>query len=335
VNLAEIYRQMARMRAVEEALGQLWGEGLISGEMHLGVGEEAIATGTIAHLRDGDSMSLDYRPTPALVARGVDVTSIIAEALGSEQGLCRGHGGHMHLYSPEHLATSTGIVGSSAPLAAGLSLAGRRLRPGSVTLAFFGDGAVNQGMVMESLNLAAVWKLPVVFVCKDNGWAVTTRSSRLTGGTLAGRARSFGMPAWVVDGRDVTKVWKTAGRAIDRARRGAGPSFIVARCRRPRGHFEDDPLVRAVRHPSELWSLLPELTAGAKGSRTGLGGRLSALGQFIRTLLRVAFDQWFARWDPLPRVAKALSEETVSRIEVEVAAEVDEAVDRALVGASR
>lgn len=332
MNPVQLYRQMARIRAVEEALGELWARGLVSGEMHLGVGEEAIAAGTVAHLRDGDAMSLDYRPTPALVARGVDVTSIIAEALGSEQGLCRGYGGHMHLYTPEYLAASTGIVGSPAPLAAGLALAGRRLRPGSVTLAFFGDGAVNQGMVMESLNLATVWRLPVVFVCKDNGWAVTTRSSKLTGGTVAGRARAFGMPATVVDGKDVTKVWKAAGKAVDRARRGGGPSFIVARCRRPRGHFEDDPLVRAVRHPSELWARLPELTGSSSRSKTELGGRLSALTQFIRTLIQVAFEQWILRWDPLRRTARALDSEMVRRIEADVAAEVDEAVDRALAG---
>jgi pyruvate dehydrogenase E1 component alpha subunit len=322
MNPEALYRQMARMRRFEEALGDLHAQGYVSGEMHLGVGEEAIAAGVTSHLREGDALALDYRPTPVLVGRGVDLTSMLAEMLGSEQGLSRGHGGHMHLLSPEHLALSTGIVGSPAPLGAGLALAGARLRPGSVTVAFFGDGAANQGMVLETLNLAVVWKLPVVFVCKDNGWAVTTRSARLTAGTLTGRARAFGMPAVRVDGKDVNKVERTVGQAMERARRGGGPSFVLASCRRPRGHFEDDPLVRAVRHPSELWGMLPDSTGGAPG----LGQRLKVLGRFGRTLFQVMLDQWIVRWDPLPRAARLLPRDTVRRIDAEAAGEVDMAV---------
>lgn len=317
------------MRRVEEALGDLWASGYATGEMHLGIGEEAIAAGVTAHLGEGDAMALDYRATPPLVGRGVDPEAILAEAAGLEEGLCHGHGGHMHLFSPDHLAASTGIVGSPAPLGVGFALSGQNRRPASVAVAFFGDGAVNQGMVMESLNLAVVWKLPVIFVCKDNGWAVTTRSSKLTGGTPARRARAFGMPADVVDGRDVRKVWKAVGRAVDRARGGGGPTFIVARCHRPRGHFEDDPLVRLVRHPSELWEMLPDMLAGVSGGG-GLRSTLNALGRFTKTLFRVAYEQWVVRWDPLPRTARLLPGETVASIDAETASEVDEAVQRVL-----
>lgn len=330
MNLESLYREMSRMRRVEEALGDLWSEGYATGEMHLGIGEEAIAAGVTAHLRTGDAMALDYRATPALVGRGVKPVSLLAEVAGSAEGLCRGHGGHMHLFSPEHLAASTGIVGSPAPLAVGFALSGNSLRPGSVAVGFFGDGAVNQGMVMESLNLAAVWKLPVVFVCKDNGWAVTTRSSKLTGGTLAGRARAFGIPVDVVDGRDVRKVWKAAQKAVDRARSGKGPTFLVARCRRPRGHFEGDPLVRSVRHPSQLWEMLPEMIGGASGDGGGLRSTLKALGRFTRTLFQVAVEQWVVRWDPLPRAARLLPRETVEKIDAETDSEVDEAVRQAV-----
>lgn len=325
MNPEALYRQMVRMRRFEEALAELWGQGLVSGEMHLGIGEEAIAAGVAAHLRDGDALALDYRPTPVLVGRGVEMTSMLLEALGSEHGLCRGHGGHMHLLSPEHLALSTGIVGSPAPLGAGLALAATSLRPGSVTVVFFGDGAVNQGMVMETLNLAAIWKLPVVFVCKDNGWAVTTRSSRLTAGTITRRARSFGLATQKVDGKQVAEVWKAMERATHKARRGGGPSFVLARCRRPRGHFEDDPLVRAVRHPSELGEMVPQLLQG----ESGLGSRLRVLTQFTRTLLRVACDQWIGRWDPLPRAARSLPADSVRRIEDEASSEVEAAVKAA------
>lgn len=329
-DLEALYLDMARMRYFEEALGELWGRGLISGEMHLGVGEEAIAAGIAAHLESGDGLALDYRPTPLLVGRGLDLESMLLEMLGSEEGLCRGHGGHMHLLSPEHLALSTGIVGSTAPLGIGLALASQVLRPGRVAIAVFGDGAANQGMVMESLNLARVWKLPVVFVCKDNGWAVTTRSSRLTAGSLSGRARAFGLPVRTLDGRDVTSVWKAAGWAIDRARRGRGPTFLLMRCRRPRGHFEDDQLVRAVRHPVELARLMPDLMRKSVAPGAGVRHRIGAWGTVIATILRVAADQWLSRWDPLRRSRPRVGKEKASELEVRARSEIDAAVDAAL-----
>jgi pyruvate dehydrogenase E1 component alpha subunit len=321
---------MARMRAFEEGISDLWHRGLVSGELHLGIGEEAIAAGVLAHIRDGDAMAIDYRSTPPLIGRGVDLDLLVHEVLGLESGLCRGHGGHMHLYSPEHLAMSTGIVGSPAPLAAGLALSAMHLRPGCVAVAFFGDGAVNQGMVMEALNLAVVWRLPIVFVCKDNGWAVTTRSSRLTGGTIAGRARAFGMPASSVDGRDVRAVWKTAGAAVERGRRGGGPTFIVARCSRPRGHFENDPLVRAVRQPRELATMLPELMRRSAETEAGPGARFRTLAGLARTLLRAAFDQVVLRWDPLRRAAHRLPAATARAMAEEARLEVGESIARAL-----
>jgi len=330
VNLADLYLQMARMRRFEEALGELWGNGLISGEMHLGIGEEAIAAGVVAHLGDGDAMALDYRPTPALVGRGLDLRSLLLEMLGSEDGLCRGHGGHMHLLSRSDLAFSTGIVGSSAPMAAGLALSAERLRPGSIAVAFFGDGAANQGMVLETLNLAVVWNLPVVFICKDNGWAVTTRSSRLTGGTLVGRARAFGMPAVAANGKDVRSVWKASGAAIERARRGGGPTFLLLNCSRPRGHFEDDPLVRVVRHPRELLEMLPGLVAKARQQEGGPWARMRSMGAMTRTLLRMAIDQMVIRWDPLPRAARRLPADIANGLAERARAEVTSAVQAAL-----
>jgi TPP-dependent pyruvate/acetoin dehydrogenase alpha subunit len=335
VNLEDLYFDMVRMRLFEEALSDLWSRGRISGEMHPGVGEEAIAAGVVSHLREGDALALDYRPTPVLVGRGVDMEAMFLEMLGSERGLCHGHGGHMHLFSPAHLAASTGIVGSPAPLATGLALAGHHLRPDSVALAFFGDGAANQGMVMESLNLAVVWKLPVVFVCKDNGWAVTTRSKDLTGGRLTRRARAFGMTAVSVDGRDVTRVSKAAGRAIDRARKGGGPTFLLLRCRRPRGHFADDPLVRAVRHPGELLAMLPALVGNATQSDAPFSQRIRSLGHLVRTLFRVAVDQWLVRWDPLPRARRRLPDETADSLYEKAAAEVDAALRSALAEVDR
>ena len=169
MDLLDLYRAMARARAFELLQAELWEQGLISGEMHLGTGEEAIAAGITAHLEPGDAVALDHRPTPVLTLLGVDPVRMLKEELGREDGLCRGNGGHMHLFSKEHLAASSGIVGSSGPLAAGFALAAKHLRPRSLAVAFFGDGAANQGVLMESLNIAALWKLPLILVCENNG----------------------------------------------------------------------------------------------------------------------------------------------------------------------
>ena len=326
-----LHFQMARMREVEEALGALWRRGLISGELHPGVGEEGIAAGLVAHLRDGDALSLDYRSTPPLVGLGIDLDAILLEVLGSPDGLCHGHGGHMHLLSPEHLVHTTGIVGSTAPIGIGLALSAQLLRPRCVAVSVFGDGAINQGMLMESLNLAVVWRLPVVFLCKDNGWAVTTRSRALTAGGIAARARAFGMPQARADGRDVRAVWRAAGRAVARARAGGGPTFLLLGCHRPRGHFEDDPVVDVVRHPSRARQLLPEVLGPARAPEgASRRDRVAALRQVTVTLGRVAADQWLIPWDPLRRSRHRLGRESADRLEAQASAEVSAAVDRVL-----
>ena len=172
----------------------------------MGTGEEAIVAGVVSQLIEGDAMALDHRGTPPLIMRGIDPVSILKELLGSPDGLCGGQGGHMHLFSKEFFAASSGIVGSSGPCAAGFALAVQHLNPGSISVAFFGEGAMNQGMLMESLNLAAVWSLPVLFVCKDDGWSITTQSQKTTGGSLQQRVQGMGVPVVEVDGLDVRKV---------------------------------------------------------------------------------------------------------------------------------
>lgn len=269
-----LYRMMFSSRRLEEAISNLWHEGRISGEMHLGIGEEAIVAGVVDHLSDGDAIAADHRSTPPLVMHGIDPAEIVAECLGSTAGLGRGLGGHMHLMSRAHLTAASGIVGSSGPLACGFALAHQHLRPDRVAVAFFGEGAMNQGMLLESLNLSAVWELPVLFVCKDNGMAITTESERVTAGNLLDRVRAFGIPAVEVQGSDVEAVWQAAAAAIARARQGGGPSYIQASCVRPDGHFLGDPLLRVVRNPvAELKGRLgPLAKSAAKGKGAGLGG---------------------------------------------------------------
>jgi len=184
MDLPHLYRQMLRARAYELAVEDLWNLGLISGEMHLGTGEEAVAVGVVTQLGDGDGLALTHRCSPALVVRGVPLALMLRELLGAEDGLCGGKGGHMHLFSKEHLAATSGIVGASLPTAAGFALANCRLRPGAIAVAFTGAGAMNQGMALETLNLAVAWRLPLVIVCIDNGWAITTTSDSVTGGSF-------------------------------------------------------------------------------------------------------------------------------------------------------
>ena len=285
-----LYSVMLRSRLFEEAIAKLWHEGLISGEMHLGTGEEAIIAGVVAHLREHDAMALDHRGTAALLMRGVDPVLILRELLGYADGLCGGKGGHMHLFSKEYLAASSGIVGAEGPTAAGFGMAAQYLHPGAIAVAFFGEGAMNQGMLLESMNLASVWKLPVLFVCKDDGWAITTQSEKVKGGDLSERARGMGVPVMEVDGCDVSAVWEVSHSALERARSGEGPTFLHARCVHFEGHFLGFQLIRMVRDPlREIPEIAVPLTrsflrpGGASlgerlaGVKTVLGAALSAL----------------------------------------------------------
>jgi acetoin:2,6-dichlorophenolindophenol oxidoreductase subunit alpha len=329
-----LHRQMARSRFFEEAAARLWDEGRISGEMHLAVGEEAVAAGVVSHLLDGDAMALDHRGTPQLLMRGVDPVPLLLELLGHAEGLCAGKGGHMHLFSRDHLAASSGIVGASAPAAVGFALAARSLRPGRISAAFFGEGAMNQGVVMESLNLASIWKLPVLFVCKDNGWSITTPSPSVTSGNLVERAGSFGMPATAVDGSDASAVWKAARSAVDSARAGGGPSFLLAKCFRPEGHFLGDPLLRIARRPvGEAKRIAgPMLKSMVKKNGARVSGRAGSLGTVVSTVGRSLGGRSGGGRDPLETARAELKKDPQRLREVEGDArrEINGAVDEAL-----
>lgn len=326
-----LYRLMLSSRRLEEEIARLWRDGLVSGEMHLGIGEEAIVAGVVDHLADGDAIAADHRSTPPLAMRGVDYAAIVAECLGAVGGLGRGQGGHMHLLSKEFLAASSGIVGSSAPLACGFALANQHLRPDRVAVAFFGEGAMNQGMLMESLNLAGCWGLSVLFVCKDNGMAITTPSKRVTAGNLPDRVRGFGIPAAEVDGSDVEAVWRAASEVILRARRGGGPGYLHASCVRPEGHFLGDPLRRIIRRPAgELKDKVgPLVRATASRDGAGVGQRAASLMGITGMIARAA---GMRGRDPVARLRSRLRANAgeISAIEGQVEAEVRTAVDTAL-----
>jgi TPP-dependent pyruvate/acetoin dehydrogenase alpha subunit len=338
--LISLYEAMARIRATELVQTDLWERGLISGEMHTGIGEEGIIAGIHSHLGPGDAVACDHRPTGPFVSAGVDVTALLLEMLGHDEGLNHGRAGHMHLMSPEHLITADGIVGASGPAACGFALSSEHLRPGSVAVAYFGEGALNQGMLMESFNLAKTWGLPVLFVCKDNGWSITTRSSVVRSGSPLVRAAGFDLHRDEVKGSDVVAVSRVAAKLINRIRRRREPAFLHARCARPDGHFLGDPLLRVVGHPVAQAREIGGPLAAAARRPEGVGSieKTKAASELARRLVTVALGRSRQRsWDPVGLARRRLEPEVAEAIDGRVAAEIGDAAVRALalVGASR
>ena len=312
------YRMMVRMRLVEEALSRAWAEGLVPGEYHSGIGEEGINAGVILHLSGRDAMALDHRNTSPFVARGAELTALMLEVMGSEEGMNYGWAGHMHLMEPALHAAADGIVGSSGPLAVGQAIAIARSHPGRVAIAFHGEGAMNQGMLMEAYNMAVAWKLPVVFVCKDNKWSISTRSADVTGGDISERARAFGLKVETVRGDRVTEVYTAAGNLIQRARKGKGPGFLYATCHRPSGHFEGDPIVRILRQPrQQIGDLGPSILSGVRAAEGGSKRERSAGLKELTRRGALAARDWTvrARMDPVRRARRDLDADTAQRVD--------------------
>ncbi len=313
---------------------QVWNDGLITGEMHTGIGEEAINAGIVTQLEADDALALDHRGTSPSIIKGVEPKELLLEFMGHQKGLCSGMGGHMHIFSKSHLLASSGIVGASGPAAVGFALAAQYLRPGRIAIAFFGEGAVNQGMLMESFNLASIYKLPILFVCKDSGMAITTQSSDVTAGNLAERVNSFDMPAKELDGKDVEIIWRAAQEAITRARSGKGPSFILAKCKRPQGHLLGDPLLRIVHSPikelSQIAGPLVKSTTKLKGG--SLKERSGSLKKVVSLLGKTVKDKYSGDNDPLSILRKRLSDESneVETIEEEVTREMGNVMEEVL-----
>jgi len=335
-DLWSLYALMLKSRLFEEAIAKLWHDGLISGEMHLGTGEEGVIAGVVAQLHGGDAMALDHRGTAALLMRGVDPVLILRELLGCPDGLCSGMGGHMHLFSKELLAASSGIVGAAGPAAVGFALAAQYLRPGAIAVAFFGEGAMNQGMLMESMNLASVWNLPVLFVCKDDAWAITTQSKRVTGGDLNERARGLGIPVVEVDGCEVSGVWEASHSAIERARSGRGPTFFHARCVHLEGHFLGFQLLRSVRDPlREMPEIAVPLTyAFLRPCGAALRERLAGLRTVLVAVLSTLRDpRRDSANDPVRRARTTLESDParLHELEDQVEKEIGNALASALV----
>ncbi len=293
-HLLDVLRQMLRIRRFEEKCAELYTKEKIRGFLHLYIGEEAIAVGVMRCLMPTDAVVATYREHGHAIARGIPMQPVMAEMYGKQEGCSRGRGGSMHIFdSKTRFYGGNAIVGGGLPLAVGLALADRMLRRPNVTACFFGEGAVAEGAFHESLNLAGLWQLPVLFVCENNLYAMGTALARSESETdIHRKAESYRVPAEVVDGMDPVAVEAAASRAIVAVRAGHGPRFLECRTYRFRAHSMFDP---------ELYRDKAEV------------------------------EQWRKR-DPIPRLigwmheAAALHDSDVGALEAEVAAEVEAAI---------
>jgi TPP-dependent pyruvate/acetoin dehydrogenase alpha subunit len=239
-----IYERMRLIRAFEDRAAEQFAAGQIPGFVHLYAGEEAIAVGVCAALADADLITSTHRGHGHCIAKGVDVKAMMAELYGKATGACNGKGGSMHIADVDKgMLGANGIVGAGGPLACGSGLMAKVKGTDQVTICFFGDGAAEQGTMHESMNLASIWKLPIVFVCENNGFAQTTPSHyHCAAADIADRATAYNMPGFAVDGTDLFAVYEAATEAIARARRGDGPTLIECKAFRYYGHFQGDNL---------------------------------------------------------------------------------------------
>lgn len=298
----DLYKQMVLIRTFEEAILRdyhadkkpVWdiAAGLIPGEMHLSAGQEPVAAGVCAHLSTDDAVTATHRPHHLAIAHGMDLNKLAAEIFGRETGLGRGRGGHMHLFDPATHFSCSGIIAEGYPPALGQAFAFSRAGNNRVAVAVTGEGAANQGAFHESLNLAALWHLPVVFVVEDNDWGISVpRSASTSVPSNAVRAAAYGIPGERIEDNAVEAVYEAAGRAVARARAGEGPSLLEVHTLRLWGHFEGD----------------------AQGYRTDLDGvpDLDPLPTYEHTL----------------REAGLLDDAAVAQIRAEASSRVEAAID--------
>lgn len=251
-SLISMYRKMVEIRRFEEKVGVLYSQAAIQGPVHLYIGMESIAVGVCANLREDDYVASTHRGHGHFIARGTQLDKLMAEMMGRSTGTNRGISGSMHLSTTEHggISQATGIVGGGIPMAVGFALASKFRKKGQVAVSFFGDGAANQGTFHEGINLAAIWKLPVIFVCENNKYANNVPQVYATAvKKIADRGVAYNIPSKTVDGSDVMATYEAAREAIKRARKGEGPTLLecVADRWRPHGEGSLEP-----RSPEEL-----------------------------------------------------------------------------------
>ena len=253
--LVEMYRKMLEIRSFEEKVFELYAQNLVPGTIHLYGGEEAVAVGVCSNLRKDDYITSTHRGHGHCIAKGAEPKRVMAEILGKQTGYCKGKGGSMHIadFSVGMLG-ATAVVGAGIPIAMGAGLSIKLRRTDQVVACFFGDGASNQGTFHEAVNMAAVWKLPVIFVCENNLYAMGTRQSIvMLIRNIADRAIAYGIPGIAVDGNDVLAVHEATREAVERARKGGGPTLIECKTYRHKGHSRIDPAKYRPKEEVEEW----------------------------------------------------------------------------------
>ena len=306
--LLKFYREMLLIRRFEEKAGQLYGMGLIGGFCHLYIGQEAVVVGLEAAAEDGDKRITSYRDHGHMLACGMDPKGVMAELTGRGGGYSKGKGGSMHMFSREkHFYGGHGIVGAQVPLVAGLAFADKYKENGRVTFAYFGDGAANQGQVYETFNMAALWKLPVVFVIENNQYAMGTAQKRSTSTPdLHTRGEAFGIPGEIVDGMDVLAVKAASAKAVAHCRSGDGPYILEIKTYRYRGHSMSDPAKYRTR--DEVQKMREERDAIEHVRELLLQGKhaseddLKAIDKEIKVIVNDAAE--FAKESPEPALAE-------------------------------
>jgi pyruvate dehydrogenase E1 component alpha subunit len=239
----DLLRRMWLIRAFEEKVSALYAERQIVGLLHLGIGQEAVAVGACSLLRNDDYAYGGHRSHGHAIAKGADINRLMAEIAGRATGYCGGKGGSMHIVAKEcGFITATGVVGGTIPLALGAAFAAKERKKGQVAVVFFGDGAGQAGPFHESLNIASLWQLPMIFICENNGYAeFTPLSAHTKVERLAQHAKTYGIPASTVDGNDLFAVRDAMTKAVEKCRAGKGPMFVECLTHRMRGHYEGDP----------------------------------------------------------------------------------------------
>lgn len=291
---------MSRIRKLEEAVEDLFGRGMMHGTMHLSIGQEASATGVCMALNIDDQITSTHRGHGHCVAKGADLTRMIAELLGKENGYCGGRGGSMHIADVKtgNLGAN-GIVGGGIPIAVGAGLASKMMKRGTVAVSFFGDGAMNEGAFHEAANLAAIWKLPVLFVCENNGYGMSSSTELAFAiDTLAERGLGYGIPGYTIDGNNVSAVYEATQAAVQRARNGEGPTLLELVTYRWKGHSRSDKNLYRTKEEIDEWKTKDPIL-------------------FFEHVLRDA---------------KLLSDEEIAQVHAEATAQVIAAVNEAMKG---
>jgi TPP-dependent pyruvate/acetoin dehydrogenase alpha subunit len=302
----ELYRRMLRIRHFEEQVNELYRGAKMPGLAHLYIGEEAVAVGVCAALSDEDYITSTHRGHGHCLAKGAAFDRMFAELLGKEAGYCHGKGGSMHIADTERgNLGANAIVAGSAGIATGAALSAKKRGSGQVAVCFFGDGALGQGVLYEVMNMASLWKLPVIYVCEDNQYNEYTHFSETTAGEIGARARAFAIPVEELDGQDVQAVHGAAGKAVARARTGDGPTFLLCHTYRFHGHHvgdvdrayyrsaEEEQSWRDTRDPIRLAATA--LTAGGSVSAS----LLDQLDEEVQTEVKVAVE--YALLAPYPQ----------------------------------